>query len=305
MIERAPRLSLSADGRLALIDDRQGFLQLYTLPGGTPVLAVESNPFVYLTSLSNAGSVVATLSEKGVVEIASVGGPAEQFELPERAGLVQQMLVADDGRGLLFLAVNETGEDWRLDRWSLPFGDGPLATLAVSRPERPRLVTNGQLDRVMYWDDDEDGRAGLYALAAEEGRFEMLWRDAARPVMALMNDDWSWLVVESGLRGWRRDGSEARYPGSLRERLIFASQSQLLVYGGVVSDELMAPNETMMRFRLLDLESGRESGRLERPVDSASLARFMVSEGLVVHAVQAEFEGELVVTALGALEEGG
>jgi hypothetical protein len=203
----------------------------------------------------------------------------------------------------LFLAVDETGENWRLDRWSLPFGQAPAASQAISRPERPRLAANGQLDRVAFWDDDEDGAAGLYAFAAEEGRFEAVWQAAIRPVAALLNHEWSWLVLESGLHGWRRDGSQAHYPGSLRDRLIFSSQGHLLAYGGLASEADMAPNETMMRFRLLDLADERVIGRLERPVDSSSLARFTVSDDLVLHAVRAGDEGELLVASIGGFGE--
>jgi hypothetical protein len=297
MIERAPRLELSADGRIALIDDRQGHLQLFALPAGAPVFALDADPFVYITCQSNSGTAVATLSEKRVVEIAGIGAPARLFELPESAGQVRQMQVADDGRSLLLLA--EVEGDWRLERWSLPFSDAPEASRTIARPKRPRLVANGALDRLAYWDDRKRGRARLYAFVPEDG-FDLLWKKKIRPVEARLSRYWSWFVLESGLRGWGRDGRRARFPGSLRDRLIFTSQGHLLVYGGVVSDAPLAPNETLMRFRLLDLENEREIGRLDRPVESSSAVRFMVSEDLALYAVRAGHEGDLLVASLGA-----
>jgi hypothetical protein len=285
---------------MALIDDRQGQLLLYTLPGGALVLSLETDPFVFITGLSNSGTLLITVSEKGVVEMASPGAPARQFELPGRAGEIRQMQVADDGQGLLFLAQGETAEDWRLDFWRLPFGDGPEASQALAVPQRPRLVANGTLDRLAYWDDGDEGQARLFALKPGEGRFQELWALAARPVAAQLNHDWTWLVVESGLAGWERDGRRAGFSGSLRDRLIFTSQGHLLAYGGVLSDRPLAPNETMMRFRLLDPEKEREIGQLERPVEASSMAQFMVSEDLTLYDVRAGEEGALAVTSLGA-----
>lgn len=300
MIERAPRLELSADGRMALIDDRRGHLSLFTLPGGEPVLSLETDPFVFITSLSNSGTVVATLSEKRVLKIAGIGAPAAQFDLPGSVGQVRQMQVADDGRSLLFLAEDEAAEDWRLERWSVPFDEAPRASRAIARPKRPRLAANGALDRLAYWDDRRKGRARLLAFNPGEGQFDVLWRKKARPVAACLNGDWAWLVLESGLRGWLRDGRRARFPGSLRDRLVFTSQGHLLAYGGVVAEAQLAPNETMIRFRLLDLENEREIGRLDRPVESSSLTHFMVSEELTLYAVQIGEEADLMATSLGA-----
>ncbi len=302
MIERAPRLELSADGRIALIDDRRGHLQLAALPGGDPVLALETDPFVTLTALSNSGTVLASLSEKRLLEIAAIDAPAAQYTLPDSAGRVRQMQVADDGRSLLLLAENEAAE-WRLARWALPFEEAPRAFRAVARPKRPHLAANGTLDRLAYWDDRKKGRVKLLVFNPSEGRFDALWKKKARPVAACLNGDWAWLVLENGLRGWRRDGRRARFPGSLRDRLIFTGQGHLLAYGGVVGDEPLAPNETLIRFRLLDPENEREIGRLERPVDSSSLARFMVAEDLTLYAVRAGEEGDLVVTSLGAFDD--
>jgi hypothetical protein len=301
-----PSLELTANGAVALLDTvNQGF-KVYELPALTLQTEQDSYENVFGVILSSSGTAVAVRTMTDELEVIT-SSKRQSYQLPWQREQIRALAVADAGNQVALLVVATTAavgasSNGRLEIWSLPPADEPLASVPLPLYDYAALTANDDLSTLTVYTATNLGNnqfSGVYIFTSADGQLTPLWTESGAELTHIHVTpyaDWVWAVQADGLTGWHGSDPPVTLPGTLREQLIFSpTGNHLLVYQVM---EVTDMTTASILFRLFDLSSQQEIKRTTEVVEQYNMAHFALSEDLALFAVRVTAAGHITLSEL-------
>lgn len=295
-----PSLYLSANSATVLLDKVKGGFQIYTLPDLTPRWSADSYENIVDVILSPSGNQAAlwTTADNALELLGRE--PEQSYALPYRRARIQGLTLADSGDRMVLLAAPDTGQaQSRLEIWSLPPGDKPVAAIELPVANSGRVLANGEFSRFAVRFGNDKFTA-VYDWAKQDEPLTLLWQETDpnhSPTDLALYHDWVWAVQDEGPLGWFGTDEPVQLPGNLRDRLRFSpTGSHLLVYRVEKSIDVTTAE---VLFRLFDLNSLHQTKQVSHVINNHNNAVFGLSADLELFELRATRAATLEFRELG------
>lgn len=282
------RLTVSADGRLAVVTGVGGRVAAFELPSGR-LVASHAAAEVRAVAVSAGGRSVGLLTTTGSL-LTSHDGEWIAHTIGAPVGAL--VAVADAGD---CAAVLEPGRPSSVALWQL---DGPrsecVASAELADGNQGALQADGELAVLVAWLGEAP--AGPLPAALLDGELSAVGGfPGAEPVATTAAfAGRAWVVGGDGVAAWDASGAGPRVPGTLRERLAFAPGGELVLLHR--ADEDLGGGLVRAHLRILRLP-GIEL-LAERDATLAGDASLLLTDAGDVLAARTDAAGVVAVEAL-------
>jgi hypothetical protein len=229
-------------------------------------------------------------------------GGAHAYTLPADSGPIVDMSVSDAGDRIALLRRVQQQGDGRIEVWSLPTGDEPLASVEFPLYDSAFVTANGSFSAMSVYSARTSGAERamqIYVYDSDRGALRPLSEEhpfASQWISAAVCGEWVWVVQEEGLVGWRPGQAPIELPGAVGDRLAFSPSGDHLLAYRVLRVTTATSAEVL--FRVIDLSSLEEIKRVTHLIADDSEAQFALTPNLGLLELRLSFEGQLQVEEL-------